>query len=108
MRVLVALVGLGLLAAPGLANGQTAPAPPDRDPAGCRVGASVGCPSLRAGADPQMQFASVRRRQAWEALKAKVDPALAAGRCDEARAILVDEGRHELADKVEKACKARS
>jgi hypothetical protein len=55
-----------------------------------------------------MQFASVRRRQAWEALKAKVDPALAAGRCDEARAILVDEGRHELADKVEKACKARS
>ncbi|WP_374469741.1 hypothetical protein [Phenylobacterium sp.] len=108
MRVLVALVGLGLLTVPGLAGAQQPAAVPDRDPAGCRVESSVGCPSLRAGPNPQMQFAAVERRRDWEALKARVDPALAAGRCDEARAILVAEGRHALADKVEKACKPRT
>jgi len=107
MRVIVALVGLGLLAAPGFAAAE-APAPsPDRDPAGCRVGQAVGCPSLRAGVPPLMSFAAVERGRDWEALKARVDPLLAAGRCDEARAILVSEGRHALADKVERACKAR-
>ncbi|WP_334163665.1 hypothetical protein [Phenylobacterium sp.] len=105
MRVLVALVGLSLLAAPGFATGQ--PAAPDRDPAGCRVGQPVGCPSLRAGAPPQMSFAATERRRDWQALKRRVDPLLAAGRCDEARAILVDEGRHALADKVLKACATR-
>ncbi|HVI32474.1 hypothetical protein [Phenylobacterium sp.] len=105
MRVLVALVGLGLLAAPGFAGGQ--PAPADRDPAGCRVGQALACPSLRAGVPPRMSVAAVERGRDWEALKARVDPLLAAGRCDEARAILVSEGRHALADKVEKVCKAR-
>lgn len=105
MRVLVALFGLGLLAAPGLASAQAATS--DRDPAGCRVGQAVACPSLRAGVPPQMTIAAVERGREWRALKARVDPLLAAGRCDEARAILVSEGRHALADKVAKACKTR-
>lgn len=105
MRVLVALVGLGLLAASGPAAAQTAAA--DRDPAGCRVGQPVGCPSLRSGVPPQMSFAGVERRRDWDALKARIDPMLAAARCDEARALLVSEGRHALADKVEKVCKGR-
>lgn len=103
MRVLVALVGLGLLAAPGLASGQQAI--PDRDPAGCRVGHAVGCPSLRAGAPPQMSIAGAERSRDWEALKTRIDPLLAAGRCEEAAAILVAEGRLALAVKLRKACK---
>jgi hypothetical protein len=103
MRVLVTLFSLGVLAAPGLASGQ--PATPDRDPAGCRVGQSVGCPSLRMGVPAQMSIGDAEQRRAWEALKTRIDPLLADGRCEEAAAVLVSEGRHALAVKLRKACK---
>ncbi|MGA0608173.1 hypothetical protein ACO2Q0_19450 [Phenylobacterium sp. VNQ135] len=113
MRFAVGLSCLALVAAApafaqGVSNGQAgAPNAVGRDP--CPFSASSpGCPSLRMGPRPGALFDAFERRRERNTLYASIQASLDRGDCENARAKAVDDGRHELAARIGRACKGRS
>jgi len=121
MRAFALAFGLALICLPVSA---AEPAPADGACAG-RPRASGPCASLRAKdqADKlapkrggETSFVGDRRSPAgkmgekreWESARDRIDAALGQGQCDEARKIAVDEGLHDLAAQIRRACRGRS
>lgn len=105
MRLVLLTAALGGALIAGAAFAQSPPATEQRNP--CAQGGSrtpPGCPSLRAGPGLAERVRRAERIEEWNAVLAKVQAAVADERCEDARRIAVDEGRHELAARIRRAC----
>lgn len=68
----------------------------------------AACGMLRAGPVASARFDALERQRERRELYARIDASLRAGDCEGARAKAVDEGRHELAARIRRACRAAS
>ena len=105
--VLLTTLALVAIALPAAAVGASDPAASAQNL--CTHGRpSALCPSLRAG--PGLASAMRHREYTREerALRAALTTALEEGRCEAARRMAVDKGRHDLAARIRRACATRS
>lgn len=113
MRLAALLLSATVLAAAGGAQAQSSEdraagrAPVDSR---CSLGnrSSAACGMLRAGPEAGVRFDGAERQRERRDLYASIDASLVAGDCEGARAKAVDDGRHELAARIRRACKAAS
>jgi len=63
------------------------------------------CPSLRMGPRADVRFDRAARQREARDLYASIKGSLDRGDCEGARAKAVDDGRHELAARIRRACK---
>lgn len=106
MRLML-MAALGTVALASSASAQNQNTPEDRQfctHATSQVNAS--CPSL--GPRVSARMARVNAVREGRELREAIDAALADGRCEDARKIAVDKGRHELAARLRRACAAAS
>lgn len=115
MRRLVGVLVLGAAAAGATAQAQTAQQQADDRRAAAIQRQYDRCAphSISAGGCPSMQIVTQRfdrqaRARETRALFASIEASLRAGDCEGARAQAVDEGRHELAARIRRACKRAS
>lgn len=112
MRALALALGLAVLSAPALAQAPAAaPAPADKPEITARE--RMEADKLRPGRGQLESYVTERKgsgvggddKRKWETTRDKIDQALQQGDCDGAHKLATNEGLHDLAAQIRRACR---
>ncbi|HEY8616751.1 hypothetical protein [Phenylobacterium sp.] len=115
MRAVVVALGLAALSLPALALAQAQPAEPAQPAPQAAPSARerMEADKLRPGRGQLESYVGEKKgsgvggddKRKWESTRDKIDAALAQGDCAGARKIATNEGLHDLAAQIRRACK---
>ncbi|WP_334163664.1 hypothetical protein [Phenylobacterium sp.] len=116
MRSVVLALGAALLSAPAFAQDPpAAPAAPAAEAATPSARDRLEADKLRPGRGQLESYVSERKgssvggddRRKWDSTREQIDAALAQGDCAGARKIATNEGLHDLAAQIRRACRSK-